>query len=150
MSGINITRSGISVYEVEVNLGHYSSLRTNEMDGFVDRLLKVLPSLRRHECYAGESGGFVQELRKGTDLAHVMEHVILELLKLTAGKGRRFTGWTRKRTRTHVIHFQVPDGGMGRCAAQAAARLIEDIIEGKRISKRAILSGIRQSKEVDP
>jgi hypothetical protein len=79
-----------------------------------------------------------------------MEHVILELLKMTARNGRRFTGWTRKKTRTHVIHFQVPDGSMGRCAAQAAARLIEDIIEGRRISKRAILSDIRNSKEVDP
>ena len=150
MSGIDITRSGISVYEVEVDLGRYSSCRTHEMDGFVAKLLKVLPSLRCHECYAGESGGFVRELRKGTDLAHVMEHVTLELLKVATGNRRRFTGWTRKKARTHVIHFQVPDGSMGRCAAESAARLIEDIIDGKRISKQAILKDIRNSREVDP
>jgi cyanophycin synthetase len=149
MPKINILRSGVSVYEVEVDLGGYSSLKTHEMDGFATRLLRTLPTLRSHECYAGESGGFVRELRKGTDLAHVMEHVILELLKMATGCRRRFTGWTRKKARTHVIHFQVPDSSMGRCAAVAAIRLIEDIIEGKRISKQSIIRDIRNSREVE-
>jgi cyanophycin synthetase len=148
--GISVLRSGISVYEVEVCLGKYASVRTNEIDGFPAKLLRMFPALRAHECYAGETGGFVAELKKGTDLAHVMEHLILELLKSALRPHRRFTGWTRKKGKNYVIHFQAPDGPVGRCAALSSIKVIESILGGKRVNKRAIIRKIRESKEAPP
>jgi cyanophycin synthetase len=149
MKNLRIVRSGISVYEVEVDLGRYAGINTNRIRGFTNKLLRMFPALRQHECYAGEAGGFVDELRTGTDLAHVMEHLILELLKAASGSGRRFTGWTRKKGKRHVIHFQAPDGQMGQCAAAGAVKIIEGILNRKRVSKKAVIRTIRESKEVD-
>jgi hypothetical protein len=148
--GITIVRSGISVYEVEVDLGRYASLKTNEIHGFPGKLMRTFPSLRKHECYAGEAGGFESELRKGTDLAHVMEHLIIEMLKTAARPNSRFSGWTRRRGKHHIIHFQAPDSSMGRCAAISAKKVVEGIIAGEKIDKRAIIKSIRDAKEVIP
>jgi cyanophycin synthetase len=145
---MKLVRHSVSVYEVEVDLGRYAGTTSRQIAGFAGKLIRMFPGLRRHECYAGERGGFVQELRHGTDLAHVMEHLILEMLKMACGRRRRFTGWTRKKGRNYVIHFQAPDGTMGRCAASNALEVIENIIKGKRVRKQDVIRHIRGSREV--
>jgi cyanophycin synthetase len=147
-NGIRLVGYGVSVYEVEVDLGRYSGLGTDRIDGFAGRLVRVFPGLRKHECYAGETGGFLRELKKGTDLAHVMEHLILEMLKTACGQRKRFTGWTRKKGKNYVIHFQAPDGSMGKCAARKALEVIERIIQGKRIYRQNVIQCIKDSREV--
>ena len=147
MSDIRIVGSGISVYEVEVDLGKYGAVRTDKLDGFVPKLLRMFPGMRQHECYAGEAGGFVRELKLGTDLAHVMEHLILELLKVATRSRRRFSGWTRKKGKHYVIHFQAPNGATGHCVARCALRAIQDILEGRDLSKRSLIQEIRTSVE---
>lgn len=146
--GIRILRSGISVYEVEVDLGKYSQIRTDELRGFARKLLQLLPALEKHECFAGECGGFIAEMDKGTDLAHVMEHVTLEMLRLADDGGRKYSGWTRKTKRrgVYVIHFQAHSGTMARRAARCAANTIERIIEGKPVSRRAVLEELGDGK----
>src|SRR4051794_11350224 len=51
---------------------------SNEIPGFVDRLLALLPGLAEHHCAKGEPGGFVERLRGGTYFGHVVEHVAIE------------------------------------------------------------------------
>jgi len=146
--GIRIVRSAVSVFEVEIDLGRFQSAKTNRLNGFPAKLLRMFPALKKHECYAGEAGGFALELKQGTDLAHVMEHLTLELLKTAARPRREFSGWTRRRGRRHIIHFQTPDGSMGHCAVVNARKIVEGIIDGKRMNKKAIIQSIRDSKEV--
>ena len=147
MRKIKIVRSGISVYEVEVSLGAHARATTDQLDGFSGRLVRMFPALKDHECFHGESGGFIRELKSGTDLAHVMEHLILELLKASSKSHRRFSGWTRKRGSNYVIHFQAPDAATGRVAASAALDIVESLLAGERICKRSILKTIRHAKE---
>ncbi len=64
-----------------------------EVEGFVDRLLALLPGLRDHHCSKGYAGGFVERLREGTYFGHTVEHVALELAAMagcraTHGKTR--------------------------------------------------------------
>lgn len=47
--------------------------------GFIDRLLTALPGVAAHRCSLGRPGGFATRLHDGTGLAHVIEHVALEL-----------------------------------------------------------------------
>ena len=143
--GIRIIRSGISVYEIEVDLGRYASASTADLDGFPRKLVRLLPELARHECFASEVGGFLDEMKKGTDLAHVMEHLILELLKVSSCPRKRFTGWTRKKSKNHVIHFQAPSAQAARKAAAGAIEIIEGIIAGSKVDPRLIVRDIRES-----
>src|SRR5689334_3614730 len=70
------------VIACDVRLGALEGRSTDELPGFNDRLLALLPTLHEHPCTRGTAGGFVDRLREGTQLPHVLEHVALELQTL--------------------------------------------------------------------
>ncbi len=57
---------------------------SDELPGFNDRLKAWLPSMIEHRCSVGERGGFFERLRRGTDMAHILEHVVLSGKRLRA------------------------------------------------------------------
>lgn len=68
---------------------------TYQVPGFGEKLLKVLPGLKYHKCYNPRNLTFVEEL-KDTSIAHVFEHILLEIVgqKMTMGqKLKAFTSW---------------------------------------------------------
>jgi cyanophycin synthetase len=70
------------VIACDVRLGSLELRSTAELPGFTDRLLEALPTLHEHPCSRGATGGFVERLKEGTRLPHVLEHVSLELQTL--------------------------------------------------------------------
>jgi cyanophycin synthetase len=70
------------VIACDVRLDELEELNSADVDGFSDRLLAALPSLKEHPCSRGERGGFVDRLREGTHWPHILEHVALELQTL--------------------------------------------------------------------
>ena len=71
-----------TVIEAWVDLGPLKDSSSEQFPGFNDRLMAWLPSLIEHRCSVGERGGFFQRLRRGTYLAHILEHTVLELQTL--------------------------------------------------------------------
>ncbi len=67
------------VLEAWVELGDLKDSPSNEMPGFNDRIMSWLPLMIEHRCSIGQRGGFFERLRRGTYLAHILEHVSLEL-----------------------------------------------------------------------
>src|SRR5438270_344051 len=67
------------VVACDLALGALDHVTTAELNGFADRLIAALPSLEEHKCSVGRRGGFIERLREGTFLPHVLEHVALEL-----------------------------------------------------------------------
>ncbi|WP_277668411.1 cyanophycin synthetase [Caproiciproducens galactitolivorans] len=80
-----ITYPGRNIYchrpimKLIVDIGEYWDIPTKDIEGFHDRLLKAFPGLRKNCCSLGYEGGFLKRLKEGTYLAHVLEHVILEM-----------------------------------------------------------------------
>lgn len=70
------------VLEVWVDLGELANVSSEQIPGFNDRLKAMLPTMVEHRCSVGERGGFFQRLDRGTYLAHIFEHVVLELQSL--------------------------------------------------------------------
>jgi len=62
-----------------VDIGKYSEIPTKDIDGFNERLLRMFPNLKTNCCGLGYEGGFLDRLTEGTYLAHVLEHVILDM-----------------------------------------------------------------------
>lgn len=77
------------VIACDVRLGALEHVTSADIPGFVDRLTSLLPTLYEHGCTRGQAGGFVERLREGTHLPHILEHVALELHTL-AGSGVSF------------------------------------------------------------
>ncbi len=70
------------VIACDVRLGALESVSSVDPPGFNDRLLDALPTLASHPCSLGAPGGFVERLRSGTHIPHILEHVSLELQNL--------------------------------------------------------------------
>ena len=86
------------VLEIWLDIGRFEELPSNKLPGFTERLVELIPSLWEHRCSEGRPGGFLERLRLGTYMGHILEHVILELQSLAGmetGYGRtRGTGRT--------------------------------------------------------
>jgi cyanophycin synthetase len=70
------------VIEAWVDLGELKDRASDEIPGFNERLMAWLPTMIEHRCSIGERGGFFERLRRGTYMAHILEHVTLELQTL--------------------------------------------------------------------
>src|SRR4249920_2181281 len=84
-AGPNIWAS-FPVLEAWIELGDLKDSPSNEMPGFNDRVMSWLPTMIEHRCSVGERGGFFERLRRGTYLAHILEHVVLELQSLAGSE----------------------------------------------------------------
>ncbi|MCP4686190.1 MAG: response regulator [bacterium] len=131
---MEIVTSKVSVYEVELDLRSWDSIDSTQVPGFCRALSDTIISLKEHKCMSGQAGGFLNELHKGTNFAHVIEHVLLELIHLADPDKQVYTGWTReKEDRTYVIHYSAPDFLTGRLAAILGVDLVKRLIQGDRV-----------------
>lgn len=117
--------------EATVDLGPLKDSPSNELPGFNERLMAWLPTMIEHRCSIGERGGFFERLRRGTYLAHILEHVTLELQSLTgtpAGFGR-----ARETSEEGVYKVAVryQEEEVGRACMLAARELILAAIDGR-------------------
>jgi cyanophycin synthetase len=83
------------VVQAELDIGSYEERPSTAFPGFVERITAWLPGLHKHECGLGRPGGFVERLRRGTYLAHIVEHITLEFETLMGfdvafGRARRW------------------------------------------------------------
>jgi cyanophycin synthetase len=64
---------------MRLDLEELAEKPSNEIPGFYEGLISVLPSLEEHFCSPGVRGGFLSRVNKGTMMGHIIEHVALEL-----------------------------------------------------------------------
>jgi len=114
---------------IRLDLAELTNTLTNEIPGFYEGLVEVLPGLVEHHCSPGERGGFLSRVQQGTMMGHVIEHVVLELQTL-AGMPVGF-GRTRETSTPGVyqVVFEYVDEQAGRYAARAALRLCQSLVE---------------------
>ena len=88
------------------------------LDGFTDRLIELLPGLENHTCSRGVKGGFIERLREGTWLGHVIEHVALQLQQEAGHDIRRGKTWAVKGSPGHYnVIYGYADETVGIAAA---------------------------------
>jgi cyanophycin synthetase len=71
------------VIACDVQLGSLEQVSSADIPGFYDRLTHAMPTLAEHHCTRQEPGGFLERLKEGTHLPHILEHVSLELQSLS-------------------------------------------------------------------
>ncbi|PLC53678.1 cyanophycin synthetase [Pollutimonas nitritireducens] len=128
-----------------IDLEELDGQSSADLGDFTDGLCALLPSLDRHRCSVGKAGGFVQRLRDGTYLAHIVEHVTLELQCLAGseagfGRARRVKGMPR--CYRVVCAYQIE--ALIEPALNAAIELVGAIARGERPSIDAVLSPLRE------
>jgi cyanophycin synthetase len=131
-----------------VDLEDLDDVPSTAIAGFVDRLLAALPSLAEHRCSPGYPGGFIERLREGTYMAHVAEHVALELQSLAGhdvgfGKARMIAGRPRH---YHVVVSYLSEAVAER-ALETSLALLQSLARGEPFDLAEALRVLRSLVE---
>lgn len=133
------------VVRMILNLGHWDNVPTNEIGGFSQRLLDLLPGLKRHYCSPGYEGGFLKHLNEGINLAHVVEHCAIEIQNLL-GHDVSF-GQTRqiKNSSSYCVVYAYKDEQAGIESGRLAVQIADALCNQEKIN---LDEGIYRIKEV--
>jgi cyanophycin synthetase len=120
---------------------------TNKIEGFLERLSDMFPTMVEHRCSIGTRGGFFQRVQEGTWMGHVVEHIALEIQTL-AGMNCGF-GRTRSYGQHGVYNvvFDYMEEKVGRFAAKASVRIAEALINGESYDLASDIQEMRELRE---
>src|SRR3954469_1142531 len=131
---------------LKLDIEELEKLPSNKIDGFLERLKELLPSLQTHRCSGGHEGGFFKRVEEGTWMGHIIEHIALEIQSL-AGMECGF-GRTRS-TNTNgvynvVFSYEIEKAGI--VAGKTAIRIAEALIKGLPYNLKADLDELKKLK----
>ncbi|RZK81857.1 MAG: ATP-grasp domain-containing protein, partial [Pedobacter sp.] len=135
--------------QMRLDLEDLEQKPTNLIDGFRERIEKLIPSLYTHRCSKGEAGGFLARVAEGTWMGHVIEHIALETQTL-AGMDTGF-GRTRQ-TKTEGIYnvvFNYVEEKAGVFAAESAVRIAEALINNTSYDLEADIQKMKELRELE-
>jgi cyanophycin synthetase len=120
---------------------------TDKIDGFLERLQKLLPSMQSHRCSEGCDGGFFIRVKDGTWMGHVIEHIALEIQTL-AGMDVGF-GRTRETSTPGVYHvvFSYFEEKAGIYAAKAAVKIAQALADNVDYDLTDDVQNLREIRE---
>ena len=142
--GPNI-HSHYPVVEMQVDLEELDGATTQDVPGFVDKLLEAVPSLRDHYCSLGGPGGFVERLLEGTYFGHTLEHLTLELealagMRVIYGK-TRYAG--RPGLYTVVYEYTAREAGLA--AGPQALQLLLGLVQGQTVDAAGVVAHLKET-----
>lgn len=135
------------VIACDVTLGSLEAVSSADLPGFTDRLLAALPTLHEHPCSRETSGGFVERLREGTELPHILEHVALELQALAGSdvsfgrvvpSGDEGVWWV-------IVAYEEEEVGLE--SMREGAHLIRACIAGTPVDAEALVGRLQELYE---
>ena len=132
---------------MKLDLEELEQRPTDSIDGFSERIEKLLPTMFKHRCSRGNEGGFFERVKDGTWMGHVIEHIALEIQTLAGmecGFGR--TRGTGKEGVYNVV-FSYKEENVGIYAANAAVKIAEALIEGIEYDLENDIKTMREMRE---
>lgn len=141
----SITRK--KLIQMRLDLEETEHFPTNKIEGFRERIEKLLPSLISHRCSEGCEGGFFKRVEMGTWMGHVIEHIALEIQTL-AGMEVGF-GRTRE-TKTPGVYnvvFNYKEEQAGIFAAEEAVRIAECLMTAEDYDIEKCIHNLKELRE---
>jgi cyanophycin synthetase len=128
---------------MDLNLEGYCETPSNKIEGFNNRLVKLLPELKNHRCGIDEESGFWKRLVEGTYLAHICEHSIIALqnmigIEVAYGKAREIEG------DKYYIIFQYEYKNTALEAANIAIDIINMLTKGEDFNLKPRLDSLKE------
>lgn len=132
------------VIKMTVDIGKYSEIPTKDIPGFNEKLLEGFPGLKTNCCGLGYEGGFLEKLRSGTYMAHVLEHVILEM-QYMLGYDVRY-GKTRllEEPSTYYLVYEYQNEVCGLECGKAAIFILNCFLKNERLKIEEFLEYLKK------
>ncbi len=133
--------------QMRLDLEEVEQMPTNKIDGFRERIEKLMPTLITHRCSEGVEGGFFHRIEMGTWMGHVIEHIALEIQTL-AGMDTGF-GRTRetKSPGVYNVVFSYLEEHSGVYAAEQSVEIARCLIENRDYDLDACIQRLKEIRE---
>ena len=135
--------------QMRLDLEDLEQRPTNVIEGFRERIEKLIPSLNTHRCSKAVTGGLLMRIEEGTWMGHVIEHIALEIQTLAGME----TGFGRTRqTKTDGIYnvvFSYLEEKAGVYAAESAVRIAEALINNQDYDLEHDIHRMRELRETE-
>ncbi len=133
--------------QMRLNLEDLEEKPTNKIEGFYDRMNTLLPSLFNHRCSPGVPGGFLERVKDGTWMGHVIEHIALEIQTLAG----MFCGFGRTRETSipgiYNVVFNYQEEKVGVYAAEMAVKIAEALISGEGFELEPVIQTMKEIRQ---
>jgi cyanophycin synthetase len=132
---------------MKLDLEELEQCPTNKIDGFLERLQLMCPTMIEHRCSEGVRGGFFLRVREGTWMGHVIEHIALEIQSLAGmecGFGR--TRGTGEQGVYNVV-FSYMEEKVGIYAAKASVSIADALVTGAPYNLEEDIHHMREIRE---
>lgn len=118
------------VVRMLLDMENLDGVQTNQVPGFTDRLIQLIPSLKEHRCSEKEAGGLVKIMNEGTPLQHVIEHIAIELQYLAYMDTTFCKTFPTKQPGLYQVVFEywVQDAGI--YVGEECVRIVQGIVNG--------------------
>ena len=113
---------------MEVDIGELEERPTNKIPGFYEHLTELLPGLYEHSCSVGKPGGFLQRMREGTWMGHVLEHVAWSCRIWPGPRSPAARPAARASAGVYNVVYAYAQEDVGIAAGKLAIRLLNHII----------------------
>ena len=135
------------VIEAWVDLGPWKDSPSDSIPGLNERLMNWLPSMVEHQCSLGERGGFFERLRQGTYLAHILEHVVLELETLAGVEVAFGRASETSEDGVYKVVFKYREETLARECLTAARELCMAAVLDQPFDVQATIERLRETAE---
>lgn len=133
--------------QMRLDLEDLEERPTNKIEGFLERLQAMFPTMIEHRCSEEVRGGFFQRIERGTWMGHVIEHIALETQSLAGME----TGYGRTReTKTPGVYnvvFSYVEEKVGLFAAESAVNIAQALVNNEPYDLQADLKRMREIRE---
>lgn len=132
-----------------LDIGEFEERPSDVIEGFTDRLIKLVPTLQGHGCSIGGDGGFITRLRRGTWMGHIVEHIALEmqcLAGMEVGYGKTF-GTPKHGVYKVVYRYRAESAGL--LSGQEAVALVEAVADNRDFDINAVIERLNILRDND-
>lgn len=118
------------VIRLVLDLENYAGVQTNQIPGFWERLVALIPSLQEHKCELGTEGALIEIIKQGSSLDHVLEHIAIELQYLAYMDTYFCKAFPTKEPGVVQIVYEYWVAEAGVFVGEESVRIVEGIVRG--------------------
>ena len=132
---------------MRLDIGDLEKRPSDTVEGIVEDLFAVMPSICEHRCTEGVPGGFLERLRRGTWAGHTVEHVAIELQNLigfSVGYGKTLD---TDETGVYNVLYRYRDEACGLAAGVEAVDMVDRLYNKREIDLPAALVRLKAVRD---
>jgi len=132
-----------------LDIKEYEELPSDKIEGFPERIMKLIPTLYNHGCSIGKPGGFKERLKRGTWAGHIIEHIAIELQCLSGNEVSFGKTYDTLKKGVYIVVFEYEVESVGLKSAKDAVKIFESIVFQKKSNIKQVIASLKILREKD-